>query len=251
MSTLRIERVPIQVFNLGFFGFDHLQLVLEQDRSPANQAAWYVIEGLVHGSVSDGTLGVLGTDGQTTLSQANGFLRDLNLIRAIGTPETRGSVIIETGGAGIDWQSMAAYGSSIDSDGLPYVGYGFPGAVFPTINSTSVAASLLFHIGIDINHYLPAGLGFSPGTTTLVGTSHDDTLEITNGFNALVGGGGNFVFANKACSLDSDGLFRSVFILAPIRNAAVERAVRRDLIQHNATALAAAGVCIACGGCIT
>lgn len=192
MPTLRIERVPIQVFNLGLFGFDHLQLVYEQDRSSANQAAWYVLEGLRDSAAGGPFLGVEGTDGQTTISAANGGARDLDLIRLIGTPETRGSVIIPVlGGVTAAWETMASFGGSIDEQKLPYIGFGFEGSVTPTINSSSVVASLLFYAGIDIANYLPIGVGFSPGTRTLVGTNNDDELQIVNGFNALVGGGGN------------------------------------------------------------
>ena len=68
MPTLRIERVPIEVYYLGLFGFDHLQLVYEQDRSPANQGAWLVLEGLRDDTSGGGPfLGVLGIDGATTL----------------------------------------------------------------------------------------------------------------------------------------------------------------------------------------
>ena len=192
MPTLRIERVPISVYYLGLIGFDHLQLVYEQDRSPANQASWFVLEGLRDAAVEGPFLGVEGTDGRTTLSQANGGARDLDLVRKIGTPETRGSVIIPTpGGATSVWETMASFGGAIDEQMLPYIGYGFAGSIRPTINSSSVVASLLFYGGIDIANYLPIGLGISPGTTTLIGTASDDELQIVNSFNALVGGDGN------------------------------------------------------------
>ena len=199
MPTLRIERVPIEKYYLGFFGFDHLQLVYEQDRSPANQSVWYVLEGTVDDGPSGSILGVLGTDGQTTLSQANGDARDLDLVHKIGTPETRGSVIIPvTNGVTAAWNTMASFGASIDEQMLPYIGYGLPDYVTPTINSTSVVASLLFYAGIDINNHLPIGLGRSPGATTLIGTSNDDEMQIVNGFNALVGGDGKDKFEGGA-----------------------------------------------------
>ena len=48
MSLLRLERVPIAIYNLGLFGLDHLQLVLQQDEfaPQQNQDAWWVMEGL-------------------------------------------------------------------------------------------------------------------------------------------------------------------------------------------------------------
>ena len=136
MPTLRIERVPIQVYNLGLFGFDHIHLAYEQDRSAANQGAWYVLEGLRDPAAGGPFLAVLGADGQTTLSAANGGARDLDLVRAIGTPETRGSVIISTTGVSEAWQTMMAFGNAIDEQMLPYIGYGFPISVIPTINSS-------------------------------------------------------------------------------------------------------------------
>jgi Ca2+-binding RTX toxin-like protein len=192
MENLRLERVPIQLFGLGLFGFDHLQIVWERNQTQTDQARWYVLEGL-RDAVSGGpVLSVEGTDGATTLSQANGGARDLDLVKAIGTPETRGSVILPTSGAisGI-WSSMAAFGADIDQQRLPYIAVAAPNAGSPTINSSSVVASLLFHAGFNIAYNLPIGMGFSPGMNTLIGTSNGDTMQMADNFTALVGGGGN------------------------------------------------------------
>ncbi len=61
-TNIRVEYVPIKKFALGWFGLDHLQLVLEQDEVPilASQDDWYVLEG-TSGTGADGNvLGVIG-----------------------------------------------------------------------------------------------------------------------------------------------------------------------------------------------
>lgn len=153
-AQIRIERVPIRLFNLGLLGADHLQLVYERDRLPSNQNAWYVLEGLRDGLSAGGPLlGVLGVSGTVTLSEANGNARDLDLVKEIGYPEVRGSVVIPTADVQSAWDTMANYGDEIDKQGLPYSGYSFITSDFPTLNSTSVIASLLFSIGVNISHY--------------------------------------------------------------------------------------------------
>ena len=191
MSQIRVERVPVKLFYLGLFGFDHLQIAYQQDDAITEQDGWYVLEGLRAAAAGGPSLGVLGTDGTTTLSEANDDHTGAALVADIGTPETRGSVRVNlTGSAAEAWETMASFGDTIDEQGLPYIAYGPPGFVIPTINSSSVVASLLFYADIDIRDVLPAGLRFSPGMQTLIGTSNDDELQIVNGFNALFGGDG-------------------------------------------------------------
>ena len=195
MENLRLEKVPIQIYGLGLLGFDHLHIVWERNQTSRDQARWYVLEGLRDGSGGGPFLGVEGIDGATTLSESNGGARDLDLVKKIGTPETRGSVIIPTTGAiSSIWNNMASFGADIDGQKLPYIGYAVPNGSSPTLNSSSVVASLLFHAGIDITQNLPIGLGTSPGTNTLIGSSQNDTLSIVSGFNALVGGYGKDTF---------------------------------------------------------
>lgn len=192
MPKIRIERVPIRKFNLGWFGFDHLHLTYQQSEfdelSP--QDGWYVIEGVRDQLPTGLTLGVLGEDGLTTLSNANGELTGDDLVAFIGTPEDRGSRVLLTGLEALDaWQVIVTRGADIQNQHLPYFAYGFSGAT-PTLNSSSVIASLLFYAGLDVASSMPAGLRSSPGTTTLIGSSGDDTLTISSGFTTLVGGGG-------------------------------------------------------------
>jgi len=202
MENLRLERVPIAVFGLGLLGFDHLHIAWERNQTQRDQARWYVLEGLRDAAGSDGPyVGVEGIDGATTLSQSNGGKRDLDLVKAIGTPETRGSVIIPTSGPiSAIWQDMAARGAAIDEAKLPYIAYGPPASVTPTINSSSVVATILYHAGIDVTRHMPIGVGPSPGTTTLLGTNEAEEMRMVAHFNALVGGGGNDTLVGGADS---------------------------------------------------
>ena len=182
MSQIRIEKVPVKVFYLGLIGFDHLQIAYQQDDAITEQDGWYVLEGLRAAANGGPSLGVLGTDGTTTLSEANGDHTGADLIADIGTPESRGSIIVNLSGSAAEaWETMASFGDSIDEQGLPYIAYSPPGFIIPTINSSSVVASLLFFADIDIRDVLPTGLRFSPGMQTLVGTSNDDELQIEIG----------------------------------------------------------------------
>jgi hypothetical protein len=82
MAVIRIERVPVSVGGLGLLGFDHLQLVLQQDDYDPRlrQDNWYVMEGVRESGADGFVLGVEGGNGVTTLSAANG----LNRFRAHG-----------------------------------------------------------------------------------------------------------------------------------------------------------------------
>jgi len=186
MSVIRIERLPIQVKNLGKFGFDHLQLVLDQQLGgDTEQENWFVIEGLKGRKV----LEVEGTDGITTLSAANGFLSGMDLVFSIGTPTIRGSRILPVAEPLSAWFSLASYAGQLDGE-FPYSALGIPGTVVPTSNSSSVIASLLFSIGLDITQFLPAGMRMSPGMTTLLGTRGDDQMSATATFQTIESGRG-------------------------------------------------------------
>lgn len=213
MPKLRIERVPIAAYNLGLFGFSHLQLVFQHlengDQGP--QDGWYVIEGARDDSGTFAKLGVDGDNGQTTLSQANGNLTGFDLYEAIGSPEMRGSVVLATGVRAFDaWQTMAAFGSDIERQNLPYHAYGLPGSATPTMNSSSIVATLLYRAGFDIRHSLPEGLLFSPGTTTLIGAAHGEALSITNGFTTVVGGAGNDTLSGANAGSTTDKLYGGI-----------------------------------------
>ena len=190
MAFLRIERTPIAFANLGLLGFDHLQLVFQDTvYDPRGvQDDWRVVEGVVDpGNI----LGTEGGDGVTTLAMANGMRFGDDLIAAIGTPASRGSRILATPDPLGAWSQIAAMAQQIDGQRLPYIAATLPGSALPTINSTSVIASLLFYAGFDIATSWPLGMGFSPGWTTLIGTLGNDNLAITQSFTTLLGGVGD------------------------------------------------------------
>jgi len=197
MPQIRIEKTPIRDYGLGYFGASHLQLtyVADSAQSPAVQDGWFVIEGLrTNGSPTSGPiLGVEGTDGRTTLSDANHGLTGSALQAAIGTPSSRNSTVLDFPvGTFEAWQIMSAFGDDIDNQFLPYAGYGLAGSAVPTINSSSVVASLLYYAGLDISQNLPFGLfNFTTGTETLIGSSGRDELSVTDNFTTLVAGRGS------------------------------------------------------------
>ncbi len=207
MARARIEWVPVQTWGLGTFGFDHLQLVFQpgDETERLAQEEWFVIEGtrdVVPGSATP-VLGVLGADGTTTLAQANPVETDTGgialptaeqLVDEIGTPASRGSAglpLLDAFGA---WQTMAHFAQEIEAQQLPYRATGVVGTGLPTINSSSVIASLLYYVGLDISNHTPLGLRSSPGQQTLIGTTGDDTMQIEFNFTTLVGGLGNDTF---------------------------------------------------------
>lgn len=192
MAKVRIEWVPIRAYFLGYFGFDHLQLVYQPDELNirSRQDYWFVIEGVRDTSGGQPVLGVDGANGYTTLASANGAVGE-DLVARIGTPEDRGSRSISFDSAYNAWQTIASYAAEIDAQQLPYISYSFPGSVRPTINSSSVIASLLYYAGADISSNIPLGLRLSPGTTTLIGTTGNDELKLEQSFTTLLGGKGN------------------------------------------------------------
>ncbi len=208
MSRIRIEWVPIANYNLGFFGFDHLQLVFQPSPSSGSfdQINWKVMAGAVQNQTSSPhpVLRVAGADGNTTLGQINSVLNSNGdpvlptpeeLEAQIGTPQKRGSQALPYLDPFSSWSTMTTFASEIDQQGLPYVALGIPGSALPTMNSTSVIASLLYYSGLDLNAHLPLGMRLSPGGATLLGTTNDDTLQIENGFKNIAGGKGSDILS--------------------------------------------------------
>lgn len=195
MPELRVERLPVQAFGLGILGFDHLQLVFEPyERSAAVvQDRWLVIEGLREPDARGVRLGVEGSDGATTLSEANGGATGENLVAKIGTTEARGGRILAAGReATVAWATLTSYAVDMETQRFPYIAYSLEGSPLPTINSSSLVSSLLFHAGYDLSLNMPFGLRFSPGTATLLGTSREDRLELKSGpFTTVLSGAGS------------------------------------------------------------
>lgn len=195
MSNIRIERVPISAMNLGRLRADHLMLVYQQDPLDYGyyQDRWWVMEGTLDTN-PDGTrtVGVDGADGVTTLSQANGGKTAEELLDAIRYPSWRGSKIIASIDPFQDWGLMAAVARDIDSHLFPYFAFNFQSSPLPTANSSSVIASLLYYIGVDIAENMPGTfLTFTTGTGTLFGTTGGDTLTLAQSFNTLLAGSGS------------------------------------------------------------
>ena len=191
MPGIRIEFIPVRKFYLGWFGLDHLQLVFDPGATPGAVAQddWFVIEGIRDDTGPRLTLGVEGWDGVTTMSAANSDATGQALVDLIGTPQMRGSRIVPGGEEA--WQTLATYAENIAAQELPYVAFGLPWGPTAAINSTSVIASLLHYIDIDITQVWPLGIRLSPGYATLIGTSDGDDMSITGSFANLVGGEGD------------------------------------------------------------
>ena len=197
MPSVYVEALPIKVKNLGFFGFDHLQLVYVPDSLtsiPVPQEEWYVIEGTVVTGTTGDVLGVLGDSGSLALWLANGGVRGTALEAEIGTPDVRGGRLLTATNADVDWNRMAAHATEIHDTQFVYTS--FRPAFYPiaTLNSTSFIASVLFSSGYDLTQNFPYRVGRSPGYTTLLGTIGDDNMSIQLKFNALFGGWGNDQF---------------------------------------------------------
>lgn len=193
MPKIRIERYPVQTFRLGALGFDHLQLVLQPDDSPRGEVQdnWLLIEGLREWTPTGLRLSVEGWDGRTTLADANGGVQGDQLEARIDTPAERGSRIVPVAGDEFSaWATMASFAADIEAQGFPYIAFALPASPLPTINSSSLVASLLYYVGVDIEAVMPFHARISPGTTTLIGSSGNDHLAITHGFTTLVGGEG-------------------------------------------------------------
>lgn len=210
MSSVSVERVPVKALGLGRLGFDHLQIVFETGfqtlKSP--QDGWFVIEGLREPGPEGLVLGVEGWDGGTTLSEANGGLTGDALANEIGLSPARGSRTIAAGPASIEaWATLVSYAADIAEQRFPYIAVSLAGSPLPTINSSSLVASLLFHAGIAVESALPFGTQLTPGIRTLLGTSGDDTLSVGNGFTTLIGGAGDDVLAGGDDPSQTDKLY--------------------------------------------
>lgn len=194
MARIRLEFVPIDWFALGWLGFDHLQLVFEPDGAPdaPPQDDWYVLEGSSGHSPAGLIVDVMGDDGRTTLSAAN-LAAGADLVRKIGTPPMRGSAVLPVKGDPLAaWDRMAACAREINAGRHPYWSIGLFRRFHPVVNSSSVVASLLWEIGIDVHHHMPSGLVFSPGTDTLLGGGRSYGLPAGGpAFDTLVGGEGD------------------------------------------------------------
>lgn len=209
MPSVTVEKVPVQVMHLGLLGFDHLQIVFRPSRSNlARQDDWFVIEGLREADAGGARLAVEGWEGGTTLSDANGGLVGAELEVRIGTGSSRGAQEVAAGSKATSlWATLVAHASDIETQRFPYIPLTLPTSPLPTINSSSLVASLLHHAGIDVSAALPSGLRFSPGTSTLLGTSGDDVLYVSNGFTTLVGGDGNDMLISSDVTGVVDKLF--------------------------------------------
>ncbi|MCU0953118.1 MAG: Ig-like domain-containing protein [Hyphomicrobium sp.] len=195
MSNIRIERVPIQQNALWIIRADHLMLTFQQDPLDDGeyQDRWWVMEG-TRDLAPDGevTIGVDGANGVTTLSAANGNKDAAALLKAISTPWWRGSHIIPSNNPLSDWLLMASIARNIDAEGLPYHAFNVDLSPLPTANSSSVVASLLYYIGIDIAQNMPSAfLSFTVGTRTLLGTSQADQLKLEWSFDTILSGDGD------------------------------------------------------------
>ncbi|MBN8911635.1 MAG: hypothetical protein J0H65_06145 [Rhizobiales bacterium] len=206
MPSVSVERLPVQLFGLGRLGFDHLQIVFQSLMARADrQDDWFVIEGVREQHGPETRLAVEGWQGGTTLSDANGGLGGPDLEVKIGTRESRGAHDIAEGSDAISlWATLVSFAADIDGQGFPYIPISLPGSPLPTINSSSLVASLLHHAGRSVADALPAGLRLSPGLATLLGTSGDDTLKIAEDFTTLAGGAGDdtLIGSDAAASID-------------------------------------------------
>ncbi|HMN38497.1 MAG TPA: Ig-like domain-containing protein [Hyphomicrobium sp.] len=192
MGTIRVEFVPIKKYKLGLLGLDHLQIVYEDENSFINkQDNWYVLEGTHDGALLSGQLGVLGEEFFTELAAANGS-NGAELVALIGTPQSRGSRVVYTGSDALSlWQSMMDYGKEIQAQEFPYEGLAWPFSPGAIMNSSSVVATLLYAIGIDVNANMPFGVRNSPGTATLLGTSGPDEITLGGNFTQAAAGFGD------------------------------------------------------------
>lgn len=209
MPSVHVERLPVQLMGLGLLGFDHLQIVFRHGLVDAGQQEdWFVIEGLREPYEGGIRLAVEGWAGGTTLSEANGGLVGDDLARRIGTGDSRGAQEVAEGGEAVAlWARLVAHAADIEAQGFPYIAMALPSSPLPTINSSSLVASLLHHAGVDVAGALPSGLRLSPGTATLLGTSSDDTLRAAQGFTTLLGGGGDDVLIGSDTAGAVDKLY--------------------------------------------
>lgn len=196
MAKIRIERALIKEYGLWMIRADHLSLVFQQDEfdNGQSQEIWRVVEG-TRDILNFGApvLGVGGVKSPVTLSSENGNLTGDALRGAIGTPKSRGSTELPSFTPASDWANLLAVGREIDDQNYPYLIYNLPSSPLPTANSSSVVASLMYYIGIDIAQHMPAmSLSFTVGTGTLLGTFDDDFLQLTDllSFDTILSGEG-------------------------------------------------------------
>ena len=169
MSKIRIERFPIQVKNLGKFGADHLWVTFQQDELDDDgdtQHRWYVMEGTVQGSSLGGILGVDGADGRTSLADANDILDPVALRAHLGSPASRGSLVLPLLDTFNAWSAMAAIARDIDQLEYPYYATSGSALSLPISNSTSVIASR----SSTRNRQRSEGVCTPPGSRTAIPT---------------------------------------------------------------------------------
>jgi Ca2+-binding RTX toxin-like protein len=87
---------------------------------------------------------------------------------------------------------MASIARNFDAEGYPYHAFNVDLSPLPTANSSSVVASLLYYIGVDIAENMPSAfLSFTVGTRTLLGSSSADQLKLQWSFDTILSGDGN------------------------------------------------------------
>ncbi len=201
MAKLRIERALIKQGGLWAIGADHLSLVFQQDEfdDGLSQGIWRVIEGTrdVFAFGPD-QVGVDGVESPISLSSENGGLTGDALRDVIGTPSSRGSTVLPSFSPASDWGTMLSVGRQIDDQQFPYFLISFSHSPLPTANSSSVVASLLHSIAIDIRDWMPTKFyTFTTGTRTLLGTFEEDSFELNSdfGFDTILSGLGEDALA--------------------------------------------------------
>ena len=86
---------------------------------------------------------------------------------------------------------MAEYAGQIEDQQYPYIATSWPYSATPTINSTSLIASVLWSVGIDLNNLMPFTLRLSPGPETLLGTFSADDMTAENNYTTVATGPGD------------------------------------------------------------
>ncbi len=208
MGTIRVEYTPVKSYFLGLLKFDHIQIVYQDETSFVDrQDHWYVLEGTKDGGLFGATLGVQGEEAYISLAAVNGASRDA-LVDKIGTPESRGSRVIYTGSQALSlWDQMSDYGTELQIQAHPYTGFSLPFGPSPTINSSSAVATMLWSVGIDINFLMPFGIRFSPGTTTLLGTTQVDEIQLGGSFTQVAGGLGEDILRGSGRAASAEKFY--------------------------------------------
>jgi hypothetical protein len=87
---------------------------------------------------------------------------------------------------------MSSIARNIDVQAHPYYAFNLDLSPLPTANSSSVAASLLYYIGVDIAENMPSRfLSYTVGTRTLLGSTQADELTLEWSFNTILSGDGD------------------------------------------------------------